>query len=327
MPHFAIGRRGALSLGAGAALGRPAAAAPTLDRAARIIVGVPPGSGTDLCARMLAEQLRDRYAPQVVVENRPGASTRVGIEAVKAAAPDGTTLLVAPVPVMTLFPHVFPKTTRYDALVDFAPVTTLASVAYGWVVRSDHQARTLQDFLAWAKAKGGGTFAPPVLGAPQHMMGLEVSRRAGVSLTPVSYRGGAAAQQDLIAGQIDSFIGHMGDLAGLLKGGQTRLIAVSTSARTTAWSDVPTFDESGFPGLPRDEAMGVYVPAQVPKPVLAALHDATVAAVNAPAMRDGLQRLEMTPLAMPQAALAERIRAEREAWGPIVRATGFSADD
>src|SRR5690242_16862680 len=113
------GRRGALSFlaaSAAAALVRPLAVAESLplDRAARIVVGATPGAGTDLCARLLAEQLHGRYAPQVVVENRPGASTRLGIEAVKAAPADGATMLVAPVPVMTLFPHVFPKTTRYD---------------------------------------------------------------------------------------------------------------------------------------------------------------------------------------------------------------------
>ena len=327
MVYPSVGRRGALTLLAATALVQPAVAAPAIAQGARIIVGVPPGSGTDICARLLAEHLRDRYAPQIVVENRPGASTRVGIEAVKAAAPDGATMLVAPVPVMTLFPHVFPKTTRYDALVDFAPVATLGTVAFGWVVRADHPARTLTDFLAWARAKGGATFAPSVIGSPQHMMGLEVARRAGVTLTPVSYRGGAAAQQDLIAGPIDSVISTMGDLAGLLKGGQTRLIAVSTAERLPGWREAPTFAEQGFPGLPVDEAMGLYLPARVPGPLVAALHSATAEAVATPAMRDALLRLEMVPMVLSQAAFVERIRAERDAWGPIVRASGFSADD
>jgi tripartite-type tricarboxylate transporter receptor subunit TctC len=290
-------------------------------------VGVPPGSGTDLCARLISEQLRDRYAPQIVVENRPGASSRLAIEAVKAAPADGATLLVAPVPVMTLFPHVFPKTTRYDALTDFAPVTTIATMPYGWVVKQDNPARTLTEFLATAKEKGGATFAPPVIGAPQHMIGLEVGRRAGVRLIPVSYRGGAAAQQDLIGGQIDSFIGHMGDLAGLLRGGQTRLIAVSTAERLPAWPNVPTFAEAGFAGLPQDEAMGVYVPIRTPAPTLASLHQLLVDAVATPAMREGLMRLEMTPMTMTSGAFVERVRAEREAWAPIVRAIGFSADE
>jgi tripartite-type tricarboxylate transporter receptor subunit TctC len=290
-------------------------------------VGVPPGSGTDLCARLISEQLRDRYAPQIVVENRPGASSRLAIEAVKAAPADGATLLVAPVPVMTLFPHVFPKTTRYDALTDFAPVTTIATMPYGWVVKQDNPARTLTEFLATAKEKGGATFAPPVIGAPQHMIGLEVGRRAGVRLTPVSYRGGAAAQQDLIGGQIDSFIGHMGDLAGLLRGGQTRLIAVSTAERLPAWPNVPTFAEAGFAGLPQDEAMGVYVPIRTPAPTLATLHQLLVDAVATPAMREGLMRLEMAPMTMTSGTFVERVRAEREAWAPIVRAIGFSADE
>jgi tripartite-type tricarboxylate transporter receptor subunit TctC len=290
-------------------------------------VGVPPGSGTDLCARLISEQLRDRYAPQIVVENRPGASSRLAIEAVKAAPADGATLLVAPVPVMTLFPHVFPKTTRYDALTDFAPVTTIATMPYGWVVKQDNPARTLTEFLATAKEKGGATFAPPVIGAPQHMIGLEVGRRAGVRLIPVSYRGGAAAQQDLIGGQIDSFIGHMGDLAGLLRGGQTRLIAVSTAERLPAWPNVPTFAEAGFAGLPQDEAMGVYVPIRTPAPTLATLHQLLVDAVATPAMREGLMRLEMAPMTMTSGTFVERVRAEREAWAPIVRAIGFSADE
>ncbi len=310
---------------AGQAVAGAARAAPALDRQARIIVGSVPGGGTDLTARLLAEQLRGAYAPQVVVENRPGASTRLGIEAVKAAPPDGTTLLVGPVPTMTLFPHVFPKTTRYDALVDFIPVTPLGRVGYGWVVRADHPARDLAGFLAWAKAMGGANFAPPVLGAPQHMIGLAVARQAGVALTAVSYRGGAAALQDLLSGQLDSVISHMGDLTGLIAGGQIRLIAVT--ATLPAWPEVATLEALGFPGLPQDEAIGLYAPARVPAALVAALHAAAVAAVVGPAMRDGLLRIGLTAGSLPQAEFAERIRAEREAWGPIVRASGFSADD
>ena len=322
-----LGRRGVLgALTMAAGLPR-ADAATTLDRPARILVGSPPGGGTDLSARMLAEQLRDHYAPQVVVENKPGASTRLASEAVKAAAPDGLTLLVAPVPVMTLFPHVFPKTMRYDVAVDFTPVTTLGTVAYGWVVRMDHPARTLPEFLAWARGKGGATFAPPVIGAPQHMMALDIARRAKVGLTPVSYRGALLAQQDMIAGQIESVVAHMGDLAGLLQGRQTRLLAVSTPQRLPSWPDAETFAEAGFPGLPQDEAIGLFLPARVPAPLVEALFRATAEAVAAPAMQAGLTRLEYRPGTLPQAAFAERIRAEREAWGPIVQATGFTADD
>jgi tripartite-type tricarboxylate transporter receptor subunit TctC len=155
-----VGRRAALSLAATAAGARAVAANLALDRPARIVIGTPPGGGEDVLARLLVEALRDRYAPNVIVENRPGASNRVAVEAVKAAAPDGTTILQVPLPVMTLFPHIFPRTTRYDGAIDFVPVCTVATVTHGWVVRADHPAATLSAFLDWVRGQGGATFAP-----------------------------------------------------------------------------------------------------------------------------------------------------------------------
>src|SRR4051794_18489492 len=193
-------RRGALALGATAFLARPALAATIIDRTAKIVIGLPPGAGMDVFARLLAEHLRGRYAPQVVVENRPGASVRLAVEAVKAAPPDGATMLMTPLTVMTLTPNAFPKTTRYDSLADFAPVATIGVSRFCWLVRTDHPARTLSEFWAWAKAKSGATFAPPVLGAPQHMIGRAVSRLSGGPLTAVSYCGSGPAMQDLYAG-------------------------------------------------------------------------------------------------------------------------------
>src|SRR3954451_3822534 len=176
-------RRGALTLGATGLLARSARAATTIDRTAKIVIGLPPGAGMDVFARLLAEHLRGRYAPQVVVENRPGASVRLAVDFVKAAPPDGATILMTPLTVMTLTPNAFPRTTRYDSLADFAPVATIGVSRFCWLVRASHPAATLPEFLAWARAKGGATFAPPVLGAPQHLIGLAVSRLSGVPLT------------------------------------------------------------------------------------------------------------------------------------------------
>jgi len=310
-----------------AAAPSPARAQPVAGRPARILIGVPPGGGMDIVARLYAEALRERYAPQVVVENRPGASTRLAVEAVKAAPPDGTTILQTPLPVMTLFPHVFPRTTRYDALTDFVPVAVIGTVGYGWVVRADHPASTLVEFLAWARERGGSTFAPPVIGAPQHMIGLEVARRSGVPLTAVSYRGGPAALQDVLSGQLASVISTMGDVTPLLQGGQTKLIAVSTRTRLTSWPSAPTLGESGFGGLPEDEAYALLLPAGASAERVTALYRAVVDAAGTAAVRDGLARLEMTVQTLSPADTAARIRAERDQWAPIVRAVGFNADD
>jgi tripartite-type tricarboxylate transporter receptor subunit TctC len=323
----AVGRRGALALLGSAAAARWAAAAPALDYPARIVVGSAPGGGSDTVARLLAEQLRGGYAPQVTVENRPGASTRLGVDAVKTAAPDGATILHTPMPVMSLFPHVFPKTTRYDALVDFIPAATIGEIPYGWAVRADHPARDLRGFIEWARGRGGATFAPPVPGAPQHMLALTLAREAGINLTVVSYRGGMFAMQDLLGGRIDAFMSHMGDTAPTARAGQTRLLAVTSERRLPSMPEVGTFAEAGFPGLTADEAFCVLLPARTPAATVSALHRAVEAAVASAAVRDGLARLEMTPMVLSPAATAERIRMERERWGPIVRANGFSADD
>src|SRR5690349_11144639 len=183
-PHH-LPRRSLLALLSAGSVAAAGQASPTLDRTARIVVGAPPGGGTDTVARLLAERLSGRYAPQVIVENRPGASSRLGAEAVKASASDGGTMLICPMPVLALFPHVLPRTTRYDPLKDFTPVATVGELSYGFVVPRDHPARDLAGFIDWAKAKGDVSFAPPVAGAPQHMLGLAFARDAGLTFTVV----------------------------------------------------------------------------------------------------------------------------------------------
>lgn len=327
MQWHRTGRRGVLvSLPAIGLLGR-ASAAPTLDRVARIIVGSQPGGGSDTIARTLAERLSGTYAPQVVVENRTGASTRLAVEAVKVAAPDGATILQTPMPVMSLFPHTFPKTTRYDALSDFIPAATVGEVAYGWVVRADHPARNIPSFIAWAKAKGSFNFAPAVIGAPQHMLAVLLSRQAGFEMTVVNYRTGSLAQHDLLGGRIDAFMSHMAEVGPLAREGRTRLLAVSSPERLPGKPEVPTFAEQGFPDLTMTEAFCLMLPAATPAPLVGALNEAVRVVVEHPAARERLAPLEMVPKVLSPEATAARIRAEREHWGPIVKASGFSADD
>lgn len=186
--------------------------------------------------------------PKVVVENRPGVSTRLGVAAVQTAAPDGATILHTPMPVISLFPHLVPKTTRYDALVDFIPVARIGELPYGIVVRTNHPARGLPGFIEWARGRGSATFAPPVPGAPQHMLALMMARKARINLTAVSYRGGMVCLQDLLGGRIDAFISHMGDVAPPTRGGQTRLLAITSEARLPSVPEVgpsPRCDAAG----------------------------------------------------------------------------------
>ncbi len=325
---MSISRRSALALGATGFLARHARAAPTLDRGVKIIIGLSPGAGLDGLARLMAEQLRGRYAPQVVVENRPGASARLAVEAVKAAPPDGTTVLMTPLPVMTLLPNAFPRTTRFDSVADFTPVATVGTVRFCWLVRAAHPATTLPDFLAWARAKGGATFAPPVLGAPQHLIGQAVSRRSGVPLTAVSYRGLGPAMQDLYGGQIDAVASITSYGIPAARSGLVRMLALSGAQRLASMPEVPTFAEAGFTGLPEDEGTGiVLLPAGAAPALVDALHGAVLEAVGAPALREWFATTETTPMVLSPAALAERIRTERASYAELVRANGFNPEE
>ena len=143
MTNPLLSRRAGLTAALAAAMTplATALAAPALDKVSRLIIGFPPGGSSDTVARLLAERLRNAYAPQVIVENRSGAGGRLAVETVKAAAPDGTTILQTPESILTLYPHIYPRTVRYDALADFVPVTPVCAFSFGFAVRADHPAR------------------------------------------------------------------------------------------------------------------------------------------------------------------------------------------
>lgn len=326
MPAACLPRRSILGLLPALGCSKALAVTP-IDRTARIIVGAAPGGGTDTIARILAQHLSGRYAPQVIVENRPGASSRLGAEAVKAAPPDGTTMLLCPMPVLALFPHVLVRTTRYDPLADFTPVATVGELAYGLIVPRDHPAADLAAFVAWAREKGDVSFAPPVAGAPQHMLGLLLARAAQMNFTVITYRTTTVAVQDLIAGRLDSYMSHMAEVSPQVRAGHARLLAVTSERRLAGFPEVPTFAELGFPQMSAGEAFAVMLPARAPEPVVAALNAAIADAVAEPAVRERLLQMQMLPMVLSPADTASRLAREFEAWGPVVRASGFTPEE
>ncbi|WP_376097279.1 tripartite tricarboxylate transporter substrate-binding protein [Roseomonas sp. CCTCC AB2023176] len=314
-----------LVFGTGRARAQPRS---VVERTARVVVGYPPGGPTDTVARLVAERLRGTYAPTVVVENRPGAAGRLGVEAVKAAAPDGTTLLFTPATVMTIFPHVYPRTTRYDALADFAPVSPVCASPYAFAVRSDHPARDLAAFAAWAKAqRDPAPFGSPAAGAGPHFVGVKLARALGIELTHVPYRGTAPLLQDLLAGQVPAMALQVGDVAELHRAGQARILGVTAEARLPALPDVPSFAELGHPDMTGEEWFGVLLPARAPAPVVEGLHMAIAAATATPELREALGRQQFRVFTRAPAEFAAQIRAEREAWAPVVQASGFNAEE
>ena len=321
----------ALAGAAGLANGRRAAGQqqqPTLDRVARTVVGFAPGGSSDTVARLYAERLRGTYAPQVVIENRAGAGGRLALETVKAARPDGTTLVQTPASMLTIYPHLYPKTLRYDALADFVPVTPVCFLSFALAVRTDHPAKTFAEFVDWAKRQGGAVpFASPAAGAMPHFVGVQMAKLLGIQLTHVPYRGGGPAAQALLTGEIPTVLLVTGEVSEFHRAGQARILAVSSPERMPRLPELPTFAELGQPDLTAEEWFGVLLPAGAPAPIVDGLHRAIAGAAATPELQDRLARLEYRTAMMSPRDFAERIRTERERWQPIVLESGFKPEE
>jgi tripartite-type tricarboxylate transporter receptor subunit TctC len=319
-------RRLALGLALGAALARPALAQPR--GTVRVIVGFPPGGSADTTARLLAERLRGGYAQTIIVENRIGAAGRLAIEAVKAADPDGGTILLTPASMLVIFPHLYQRSLRYDPFADLIPVCPAGEFPFGMGVgpMAGHAA-SLRDFIAWGRGRAEIPYGSAAAGSVPHFMGVQLARAAGLSMTHIPYRGSAPAIQDLIAGRTACSFHPMVDLAPHAAGGQVRLAAVSSAERLPRFPDVPTVAEQGYPQLTGSEWFGLFLPARTPAAVVEALNRAAVEASAAPEYREALARLEMRPFPLAPAAFLARVRADYEKWGPIIAESGFKPEE
>lgn len=295
----------------------------------RILVGFPPGGSVDVSARRVAEAWRGKLAETVLVEQRVGAGGRLAVVALKDAAPDGLTALLSPSSMFTIYPHVYRKL-AYRADADVIPVSPVANATCGFGVGPMVPAgvKTLNDFVAWAKAHPEqAAYASPAAGAMPHFLGDQFLRAAGIKLTHVPYRGAAPGLQDLMGGQIASGCFILGDFLPHMASGRLRVLGVTDHQRSRFLPDVPTFAEQGFKGIIGVETYGLFLPARTPATLVDKLFELTRAALRDPAMVDGLAKLGFEPLALPPADYARRLAAEREQWGPIVKASGFSSDD
>ena len=322
-----IGRR-ALALAAIGLAAPGIGRAQVVPRNARLVIGFPAGGSSDIVARIYAERLRGIYAPGVIVEGRVGAAGRIAVEHVRDSDRDGTTWLQTPASMLTLQPHVFPREVRYDALTDLIPVGTVATFPFALAVPAGHPARSFPELVSWLRAQPGEVpFASPAAGSAPHFLGIMLGNASGARLTHVPYRGAVPAVQDLIGGRLPVFVGVLGDVSPQ-HGQGARLLAVTSAQRNPKYPDVPTFAELGHPALSKDEWFGALLPAGTPAPVVQGLHAALTQVSRMPETVAALERLEFAAEVSPTPRdFAERIRREREEWGPIVRASGFQPEN
>jgi tripartite-type tricarboxylate transporter receptor subunit TctC len=234
------------------------------ERPIRLIVQFPPGGGTDVISRQLAERMAANAGWTIVVENRAGAGGNIGLDAVAKAAPDGTTIGMGQASNLAINPALYARM-PYDPLKDFAPISSIASQGLVVVVSAKSAFRSLADVLAAAKKKADGvSLAHPGNGTIGHLAGEMLSRQAGVKLLIVPYKGIAPALTELMGGQVDVLFGNPLAVMPLVTGSLLRPIAVSSSRRLAALPDVPTIAESGFAGFDAVNWSGLVAPARTP---------------------------------------------------------------
>jgi tripartite-type tricarboxylate transporter receptor subunit TctC len=323
-----ISRRKLLVAGAAIALSAKSWAQTTA-KAVRIIVPFPAGGGTDVLARIVADKLRGNYAAAVIVENRVGASGRTGVEAVKNAEPDGTTLLFTPDFLMTVYPHSFRKLS-YDPLKDFVPIALIArsalALAAGPALAAE--VNTVQQYVDWARANPKQAFyATTSAGGTPHFVGVMLAQAAGVELSPVHYKGGAPALQDLMGGQIPVSINPIGEILPQLSGGKIRVLAVTSAERSKFLPEVPTMAESGLREIVLAPWLGFFAPARTPADIVKRLANGIADATAHGDSQRSFLKFGMEPAAMTPVGFAAVLKSDFERWAPIVKASGFTAED
>src|ERR1700676_3806788 len=254
------------------------------DRTIRIVVPLAPGGGTDLIARTLAQEMAKDLGASVIIENKPGAGTIIGTQAVATSEPDGYTLLMGTF-ANAVNPSLNPKL-PYDPRKDFAPVALIARSFNIVVVNPDSPIKSIADLIAAAKAEPDklsyGTFGT---GTSAHLAGELFKNMAKVNLTTVPYKGAAPAITDLIGGQIQVMFTTVASAASLIEGGQLRALAVTSAERSPAFPDLPTVAEAGVPGYEAESWYGLFAPAKTPKEVIDRLNQSAAMAVQSEAFK------------------------------------------
>jgi tripartite-type tricarboxylate transporter receptor subunit TctC len=306
--------------------GIASAADPFPSKPLRLVVPFAAGGTVDVLGRITGQKLAEALGQQVIVENRTGAGGNIGGDAVAKAAPDGTTMLLAPTGLMTINPTIY-KTMSFDPLKDLAPVALLAIVPNLMVVDPALPTTTVAAFIAYAKARPGTVFfASPGSGTGIHLSGELFKVMAGVEMVHTPYRGSAPALNDLMAGQVQVMFDNMPSALPLAQAGKLRALAVTTAKRAAALPDVPTLAEAGLPGYETSAWFGILVPARTPRDVIQVLNRAIVRVLGLPDVRQRLAELGAEAAPMTPDQFGTFIAAETTKWSKLARDANVTAE-
>lgn len=296
-------------------------------RPVRMVVGFPPGGGTDVVARILVPRFSELLGQPVVIENRPGATGTVAAGMVAKSLPDGYTIMMGHVSVNAIAPALFPNLS-YDVIKDFAPVGLAAAVPHFVVAHPSLPVASLRELIALLKSQPGKlTFPSAGNGSMPHLAGEMFKSLAGVDLVHVPYKGSGQSMQDLLGGQHVVAFDTMPASAPHVRAGRLRALAVSGSARHAAFPDVPSAPEAGLPDYVITTWYGVFAPAGTPQAIVARLHVDLVKAMQTPDTRSKLEGIgaDGTVSRSPE-EFAALVRADTARYALIVRSIGLKLD-
>jgi len=285
-----------------------------------IVVPYPAGGAVDAFARVLTQQLSEMWGQQVVVDNRPGASTMIGAEQVAKSPPDGYTLLLTAELTLVIVPHLYEKI-PYDPLRDFAPVVALVSATQALVANPSLPVKTVKDLVALAKAKPGQlTFGSFGNGSTGHLNMEVLQAMTDARFNHIPYNGAGPAMNDVIGGHIDFMLAALSIVKGNVQAGKLHMIGVGSNHRSGEFPDVPTLSESGAPGFEAKSWFGLVAPAGTPPDVIKKINQDVTRAISDHAFAEkylaaqGLESITGTP-----ERFAAFVRAETVRWGKIVK--------
>ncbi|OYQ42215.1 Twin-arginine translocation pathway signal [Rhodoferax sp. TH121] len=292
----------------------------------RLMVGFPPGGGTDAIARTLADKLKDQLGMPVVVDNKAGAGGQLAAQALKAAAPDGLTLFLSHDHTISILPQVV-KTPGYDPIKDFVPVAGFATFVNALAVSGGTPAKSVNEYVAWVKAQGAGkgTVGVPAPASTPEFLVKVIGQKYGLDLQSAPYRGSAPMMADMLGNQIAAGTGSVPDFIENHKAGKIRVVAVLGGARQAILPDVPTFAELGLAGFEDLPYYGIFAPAGTPKASIDKFSDALAKVLAQPDVKERLTAMGLTVGFMDQATLAKREQAYTRVWAKLIKDSGFVA--
>lgn len=292
----------------------------------KLMVGFPPGGGTDAIARILADKLKDQLGTNVIVENKAGAGGQIAAQALKAAPADGSVLFLSHDHSISILPLTM-KNPGFDPAHDFVPVAGFATFVNGLALSGGTPAKSYKEYLAWVRehGQGKGTVGVPAPASVPEFLVKVIGQKNGLDLQAAPYRGSAPMMADMLGNQIAAGVGSVPDFIENQKAGKIRIVAVIGPKRQALLPDVPTFAELGLHGFEDLPYYGIFAPKGTPKAVLDRYSDALAKVIALPEVHQRLTEMGLTVGHMSSEQLGQREHAYRQSWAKIIKASGFQA--